>query len=154
MNTETKLAKVMFRVPDGASGEDVETIWAFPVGGDLYKIDNSPFYAYGVSLGDTVEAPWSEENGFPLFRRVVEKSGYRTVRVILDPPAENDNKSQKLLDEIVALGCSYEGANRTYITVDIPKEIDLWKVRDFLIEKEAKWEHVDPTYEELFPDAE
>lgn len=143
----------MFRVPDSGGGVDVETLWASPVGGDLYKIDNSPFYAYSVSLGDTVEAPWSEEHGFPVFRRVVEKSGYRTVRVILDPPAENDNKSQKLLEEIVALGCSYEGATRTYITVDIPKEVDLWKVRDFLIEKEIKWEHADPTYEELFPDA-
>lgn len=154
MNAETKLAKVMFRVPDSEGGEDVETLWAFPMGGDLFKIDNSPFYAYGVSWGDTVEAPWSEEHGFPVFRRVVEKSGYRTVRVILKPPAENNNESQKLLEEITALGCSYEGANRSYITVDIPKEIDLWKVRDFLIEKEAKWEHADPTYEELFPDAE
>ncbi|MHB1949970.1 MAG: DUF4265 domain-containing protein [Acidiferrobacteraceae bacterium] len=154
MNTETKQAKVMFRVADGEGGEDVETLWAIPLGGDLYKIDNSPFYAYGVSLGDTVEAPWSEEHGFPVFRRVVEKSGVRTVRVILDSPAENYNESQQLLDEIAALGCGYEGANRSYITIDIPKEVDLWKVRNFLIEKQVKWEHADPKYDELFPDAE
>ncbi len=144
----------MFRVPDSEGGEDVEILWAFPMGGDLYSIDNSPFYAYGVSWGDTVEAPWSKEHGLPVFRRVVDKSGYRTVRVILDTPAENNNESQKLLEEIAALGCSYEGANRSYITVDIPKEVDLWKVRNFLIEKEVKWEHADPKYEELFPDAE
>ncbi len=142
----------MFRVPNGEGGEDVETLWATPVGKDLFKIDNSPFYAYGVSWGDTVEAPWSDENGFPVFLRVVEKSGSKTVRVILDPPAENNNESQQVLDQVIALGCSYEGATRSYIAIDIPKEVDLSKIVKFLTERQVQWEHANPKYEELYPE--
>ncbi|HEX6050934.1 MAG TPA: DUF4265 domain-containing protein [Gemmatimonadaceae bacterium] len=37
-------------------GENVETLWADRVGPDLYRLDNSPFWAYGVSWLDVVEA--------------------------------------------------------------------------------------------------
>jgi hypothetical protein len=47
-------AKVLFRVPDEEGGATVETLWATPVGDDQYKLDNSPFYAYGASWEDTV----------------------------------------------------------------------------------------------------
>ena len=30
----------------------VETPWALPVGLDTFELDNLPFYAYGLSLGD------------------------------------------------------------------------------------------------------
>jgi hypothetical protein len=76
-------AKVLFRVPDEDGSAHVETLWATSVGNDTYKLDNSPFYAYGVSWEDVVFAPFTAEEGFPTFERVVTKSGNRTVRVIL-----------------------------------------------------------------------
>jgi hypothetical protein len=71
----------------------------------------------------------------PLFRRVVEKSGYRTLRVALDEPA-----TDVFLDEIKQLGCLFEGANRRYIAIDIPPGIDLQKIADFLTENDIRWE--------------
>ena len=145
-------AKVLFRVINDDGSADVETLWATHLGADEYKLDNSPFYAYGVSWEDVVSAPFKEDEGFPTFDRVVSKSGNRTVRVILKTPAEADNESDRLLRDLVALGCSYEGANRKYMSVNVPPEVDLDAVRTYLIEQKATWEHADPTYTELFPE--
>ena len=44
MNTSTDLAKLELR-----------TLWAEPMGGRLYRVDNSPCYGYGVSWNGMVE---------------------------------------------------------------------------------------------------
>ena len=99
------LAKVLFRVPDEDGGASVETLWATPLGNDLYKLDNSPFYAYGVSWEDTVFAPIDPQDGLPAFHSIVKKSGNRTVRVIFDPPVSSGNASDHVLQGLLALGC-------------------------------------------------
>lgn len=73
-------AKVVFRVPDHEGGASVETLWAAPIGNDYYKLDNSPFYAYGVSWQDTVWAPFDAREGMATFQSVVTRSGHRTIR--------------------------------------------------------------------------
>jgi len=144
-------AKVLFRVPNTDGDATVETLWAIPLGDDLYKLDNSPFYAYGGSWQDIVFAPYDEHEGFATFRSVVEKSGNRTIRIFFDPPVAPDNASNQVLQGLIAVGCSYEGANREYISINVPPEVELQQVRSYLIEREARWEHADPTYNSLFP---
>jgi Domain of unknown function (DUF4265) len=144
-------AKVLFRVPNDDGTADVETLWAVPLGDDKYQLDNSPFYAYSVSWRDIVYAPIDSDEGRATFRHVEAKSGNRTVRVALEEPAERGNESQRLLDGLLSLGCTYEGANRRLISVNVPANVELSRVRDYLIEAEANWEHADPTYDELFP---
>ena len=145
-------AKVLFRVPNEDGTADVETLWATNMGNDQYKLDNSPLYAYSVSWQDIVYAPIDADEGFPVFQRVVLKSGNRTVRVIFDLPAEPGNASDEILNGLVALGCDYEGADGTYISVNIPPDVELRAVRDYLIKCGATWEHADPTYAELHPE--
>jgi hypothetical protein len=145
-------AKVLFRVPDDEGGATAETLWAVPLGDDRYKLDNSPFYAYGVSWQDTVFAPIDAQEGLPTFQFVVAKSGNRTIRVIFDPPVSPGNASDQVLQGLVALGCSYEGANPGYISVNIPPDVELQQVRSYLVQQDAQWEHADPTYESLSPD--
>lgn len=144
-------AKVVFRVVEEDGSVHVETLWATSLGDDLYKIDNSPFYAYGVSWEDVVFAPVDPEEGCPTFARVVSKGGNRTVRIIFDPPVQEGNESSRVLQGLVALGCTYEGANRGYMSVNVPPKLSLAAVRDYLVEQEAHWEHADPTYDELHP---
>lgn len=145
-------AKVLFRVPDDEGGATVETLWAVPLGGDRYKLDNSPFYAYGVSWQDTVFAPIDPQEGLPTFHSVISKSGNRTVRIIMDPPVAPGNHSDHVLQGLVALGCSYEGANPKYLSVNIPPDVELHDVRSYLIQHGIQWEHADPTHASLFPD--
>lgn len=37
------------------------------------------------------------------------------------------------------------------MSVNVPPEVSLVAVRDYLVEREAQWEYADPTYEELHP---
>jgi hypothetical protein len=143
------MAKVLFRVAEEDGSANVETLWATALGGDEYQLDNSPFYAYSVSWQDVVHAPLDVTEGFPTFQRVLRKSGNRTVRVILEEPANSGNKADEVLQGLVALGCDYEGANRVYISVNIPASVELDRIRSYLVELGVQWEHADPTYDEL-----
>jgi hypothetical protein len=144
-------AKVLFRVPNEDGSAEVETLWAFDLGNDQYKLDNSPFYAYSVSWQDIVYAPFDKDEERATFQRVVSKSGNRTIRIVFDSPVEKGNESDRVLQGLVSLGCSYEGASKKYISLNIPPEVELEAVRKYLIERDATWEHGDPTYTELFP---
>jgi len=145
-------AKVLFRIIEDDGSSSVETLWAVPLDDDLYKLDNSPFYAYGVSWQDTVYAPFDPQEEMPTFVSVVEKSGNRTVRLILDPPASAGSETEGVLRGLIELGCSYEGANFRYFSVTVPPGVELESVREYLIELDVQWEHADPTYGSLFPD--
>jgi len=144
--------KIEFRTE--ADGEVyVELPWAEPLEQhNHFKLLNLPFYAYGVSWGDIVEASPCPDSGRPIFVRVVEKSGHRLVRVIFDPPVDESPENQGHLDALVDLGCSYDGANPSYICVDIPPEITLSDITDYLTDNDLEWEHADPRYSDLYPD--
>ena len=130
----------------------VETPWAVRMGPNTFRLENSPFYAYRVSWGDIVEAVPQDDVARFLFKRVVTKSGNRTIRVILDPPSDESSESMRVLERLVELGCSYEGANPGYIAVNIPAEVDLQSVCDYLVETDQQWEQADPVYGDLYPD--
>ena len=144
-------AKVLFRVEYEDGSAKVETLWAYDLGDDKYRLANSPFYAYSVSWEDVVLAPLDEIEGRATFVRVLEKSGNRTVRIIFPLRVETGNESDRILAGLVAIGCSYEGAHGTHMSITVPVEVELDSVRQYLIRSGANWEHADPTYEELFP---
>ncbi len=145
----TNLRMVKVKLSD-AEGR-VETLWAESLGNNLYRLCNSPFYAYGISWQDVIEARCEREGEFPEFIRVVQKSGNRTLRVLLDPPADVAEESQEILDELVELGCNYEGFNPAYLCINIPANVQLDLICDYLTERECSWEHADPTYFQLYP---
>jgi len=141
--------KVLLRDDRG----NTETLWAEHLGQDRYRLDNTPWYAYGISCGDVVEARPSVLDGSLECLRVVEKSGSRTVRLVLKPPADKASQSQAVLDRLRDLGCAYEGANPAFVAIDIPPQVDLEVIRRFLISTGQQWEHADPSYEDLFPES-
>lgn len=152
MTNTDSLAKILFCVPADDGTDDIETLWAKPVGDDHYELANSPFYAYGVSWQDTVLAPFDAAEEMPLFERVVIKSGHRTVRVIFDERARKRGRSDRVLQALVRLGCTYEGADPSFFSVDVPPGVELEKVCELLIENDVDWEYADPTYDSLYPD--
>ena len=130
--------------------EHVETLWADPVGPDLYRLDNSPFWAYGVSWHDVVEAH-PDPDGMLRMTRVVEKSGHRTVRVFMQPGIDASPEAKAVMDGVRELGASYEGMNPTYLAIDIPPSVELMRVADYLTARGVQWEHADPDYATLNP---
>jgi hypothetical protein len=138
--------KVVLRSgPDG----EVETPWAIPVGPNLFELDNIPFFAYGISLGDRFFAEPMGDDHRPVFTRIHEKCGNRTIRIIFDPPVDSSDESRALLDALVGLGCTYEGASPRYICINIPPSADFERVCCAATDAGVRWEHADPTYEEV-----
>jgi len=144
--------KITLRLEEG-DDVYVETPWVIDLGDGRYQMDNSPFYFYGVVAGDIVAAEFSDQEQGLVFVKVLEKSGNKLVRIIFENPANEEGPEKQHLENLVALGCSYEGANPKYICIDIPKEVELKKVCNYLIESDIQWEHVVPTYNELYPSA-
>jgi hypothetical protein len=146
--TDENVVKVLLQ-----EGEYVETLWAERVGPDLYRLDNYPWYAYGVSWKDIVEAH-PDADGMLVMSRVAEKSGHRTIRVIFKEKVADATADQLILDGAVALGASYEGSNDRYLAIDIPPGIDLMRICRYFTEHGVEWEHADPTYESLYPEVQ
>ena len=123
----------------------VETLWAFDLGGGRYRLDSTPWFQYGVSWKDVVAAR-PDSDGLLCFTQVLEKSGYRTVRVAFE---ERTGAENPILSGLQSLGCSFEGANSRLFAIDIPPEVSLQAVRDFLVSNKVQWEYADPTYADL-----
>ncbi len=115
----------------------------------IYKFDSSPFYAYNVSWEDLIEAINENEEKFPVFQRVIEKSGNRTIRICFKEPVDENSI---LLKKLVEMGCSFEGSNSVSFSINIPREINLKNISQFLISQEIEWEYADPAFTSLFPE--
>lgn len=51
-----KLVKIIFELEESElHSHDTESLWAVPLAYELFKIDNVPFYIYGISNGDIVK---------------------------------------------------------------------------------------------------
>ena len=133
----------------GPHAGDSETVWASPADGNLYRLENSPFFAYGVSLGDLVEAK-PDEDQLLEYVRCVRKSGNRTLRIIFQNFRSGDEPAQAILEHLAKLGCSYEGMLPRLVSITVPTSVRLEGVTDFLTEQAGiQWEYADPTYEQI-----
>jgi Domain of unknown function (DUF4265) len=114
---EEHLEKIYIDLPnDGVVGG--ESVWAKPLGGDLFEVRNSPWHAYDVHFGDVVRAIPRNADEKPWFREVVKPSGHKTLRVLF--PKETPEVEQAgLLDQLSSDGASYERANSRLVAVDV-----------------------------------
>ncbi len=146
MGNAEGMVKIRLR---GPHLRDVETLWAVPVGTNLYRLDNSPFFAYGVSWQDIVEARPADDQ-FLEFVRCVRKSGNRTLRVIFQDYRNEDQPAKEILRELRNFGCSYEGMQPRMISINVPPMVHLDDIARFLTQQTGlQWEYADPTYEEV-----
>ena len=77
------VVKVRFALnPDENAGVQSEGLWADPTGDGQYLLENVPFYAQGVSAGDTVTA--HEHDGALWFATVSKRGGHSTYRAFLN----------------------------------------------------------------------
>ena len=134
--------KLRLTGPDGL----IETPWAERIG-DKFRLDNPPWYAYGVSDDDIVDAVPTEVEGIFAFVRVVAPSGNRLIRVIFE-----DGQYQSMLDQLQAMGCHYEGFNKKYFAVSIPLQVSLDDVTQLLTRDRAPVGIPNPANDDVAPD--
>ncbi len=67
-----------------AEGEfETETLWCQAYG-DNFVVDNIPFIAKRISLGDTIKAEYDTEDEMYYFEDFVKTSGNSTIRIFYD----------------------------------------------------------------------
>lgn len=121
--------KVCFPLSDEDRGHGVEAenIWAECLGPNSYRVDNIPFYVYGISFDDVVRA--GERDGRLVFEAVLSHGGHSTFRVLIKDEAGYEspafNSRRRSLEQ---LGCSFEVAKRRWISIDVPPNCDVFAV--------------------------
>ena len=133
------LVKIFFRLGDDAP-TPTETLWARPLGDRLFELNNSPFYAFGVSYLDKVFAAEAGDGALE-FSGVAERGGHSTYRVFLEEGVSSD-QFEEYWKRLERLGCSYEGAKERLFSIDVPPAADIYQVYSILEEGEAagRWD--------------
>ena len=128
-----ELVKITFHLPEEDQTDSVksEGMWAFDLGDGRYRLDNVPFFLYGVSIEDIVSAELVD--GILVFREIVSRGGHSTYRIYMKGPDRARAAGlEERLAEIKALGASLERANRVLIAIDIPPEADIFAIYKLL----------------------
>lgn len=131
----SNLVKILFEYEQSLQAASTESMWATPTP-DGYQIDNIPFYAREVALGDVVSARPASD-GALIFDRLVRPSGHSTVRLWF--AAEHQDQVQGVRDHLRTLGCASELSDLPrLVAVDVPPEIDYAAIRVVLEDYERR----------------
>lgn len=123
----------LVRDEDGYPPADRETLWARASGDGHYTLDNTPFFARGVSSGDVVAAV-EQTSGDLVFAGLVAQGGHRTVRIVCDQP----EAVARVRDAVARMGCKSEQSHiATLVAVDVPPEVSSLDFLKFLEEAQA-----------------
>lgn len=122
MASENRLVKVFVKLEKDEEGYppvDWEELWAASLGDCRYRIDNIPFYAVGISSGDSVIAA-SRDNKL-VVTEVVGTEGHSTVRVVV----HDKSMTEHIRGELKIAGCATELSNVPgFFSVDVPPQVD------------------------------
>jgi len=134
MTQDEQLCKVLVELPNHWATNG-ESMWAKPLGEDLYEIRNIPLYAYGLNLLDVVRAIEPAPDKKAIVTEVVRRSGHRTVRAIF-PDSIPVPQRVALLESLGELRTSYEGKGSYFFAIDIEPE----GIYQAVCERLAAWE--------------
>ena len=138
---EPKRVKVVFRLEkddDGYPPVEVESLWGIERR-DGIELDNVPFYARGIALGDVVAVQRAQDGALE-FASVVRRGGHSTYRVLLKGADESD--PQRTIEELIQQGLGVESDVPCLLAIDAPPETDINRVVAYLLEgaHAGRWE--------------
>ena len=97
----------------------VETLWVESLGGEKFRIDNSPFFVKGISVDDIVEGrlEGADDEEMLYFVRKLESSRHSTIQVIVLV----DDIVSEIKSDVAAAGCHIEVSPwPSMFSIDIP----------------------------------
>jgi len=127
------LTKIFFPTDSSAwHGRTGEWMWASLQGPVGYRIENNPFYVYGISYHDIVSATTTPD-GLLHFLEIIEKGGHSLYRLRL----EDGVSAGDVLERWPALemaGCAYESTAdpENTFSIDVPPDVDVYFVYSVL----------------------
>lgn len=136
--------KVRFRLERDAEGWPPvasEGVWARPLGGGRYQVENTPWFVRNLANGDVVRAQPDADGALWAMERV-EWSGWGTIRVIPRPDGPLAGSLAAVLEEFGLLDVSGEGLEQYgIVALEIPPDADLGAIKDRLAsgERSGLW---------------
>lgn len=97
---------------DGWTPVASEGLWAEPLGGDSFRIDNTPWFARNLAADDVVR-PAAGDDGVLWATETVEWSGRMTIRVVPYSKGRLRGDMQAVLDGFEPLGVTGEESTST-----------------------------------------
>jgi Domain of unknown function (DUF4265) len=141
-----RLARVIVELEvddDGWPPVSAERLWAVDLGDDLYRLDNAPWFAPDLAVGDILRAVAPDLESHRIFLGVVEKSEHLTIRLICFRIGPLAGDLQAVVDIFVPLGVYAEGvASYGVVALDVPAEAQLRPIYTRLAEglADGSWE--------------
>lgn len=125
------MIKIKFEVENyGEKGSMVESIWATPTSErGVYRLENSPFYVYGYSFNDLINAKEKDEDLYAT--GIYRRSGHSNYRIFLKEGISFE-KFSKQWTHLENLQCSFEQAQERLFAVDVPTGVNLDEVEMLL----------------------
>ncbi|HEX2909364.1 MAG TPA: DUF4265 domain-containing protein [Chloroflexia bacterium] len=107
-----------------------ENIWAEKIGPNAYRLLNIPYHAKGYAEGDIVRC--IKRNGIFEITGIAQDSGNSTLRILFIE--SHSPQAQKILDELVSSGCTYERASTNLVGITVPFKIKgkMSRISDYL----------------------
>lgn len=113
---------------------ETESLWCVKEGAH-YVVDNIPFVAKRVSLGDTIKAEYDEDEKAYYFDDFVAVSGNTTVRLYF----EDASLIESVRKELAGLGCESEVLpQKKIVAINVPKDIEYKPIKNYLEKGEQK----------------
>lgn len=134
---EDGFVKVIVSLEDHWISLGAEGMWATPLGKNLYRIENIPFYSYDLDYLDIVMAIEDDPEEWPKFVRVVTPSGHRTLRINFANLLE-EKKKNVILSRLEAMDVEWEGSDAFYHALSVPPDVSIDAVREVLDEEQAQ----------------
>jgi hypothetical protein len=132
--------KVFFLQKNEDGEIETESIWCDKTGNGTYIVDNIPFVAKNISLGDIIIVEYDNSEGQYYFDNLVSASGNTTIRIIMF----DNQKIEETRTWLNNNKCDSEVLNAmNIIAVNIPKEIAYRPIKAFLDsgEQNDKWSY-------------
>lgn len=113
-----------FKITVDLAGDPVssETLWAERIDGDLYRLLNTPYFAFGFAWGDIVRCVRTGDS--LQIVGVEQHSGNSTLRIYF---ADNSDSPgvQYVLSELVLVGCRYERGADRLVAINVPPDMEV-----------------------------
>lgn len=122
-------SKKIFFVQKVNEGEyETESIWCQKQG-ENFVIDNIPFIAKNISLGDVIKAEYDTDDEQYYFEDIVSTSGNTTIRIQFYDEVKIEDVRTWLTDN----GCESEVLlTRNLVAVNVPQKIKYLSIKEYL----------------------
>lgn len=134
MDNKENSVKVAFVQKINEGEFETETIWC-ERDEENFIVDNIPFIAKRISLGDTITAEYDDDEKMYYFEDFVKTSGNSTIRIFF----YDDNEIESARDWLNKNSCESEVLPvRSIVAVNIPKIVNYTPIKSYLDDGEEK----------------